>query len=204
MMPDRTPGARDGAIPASSRPMKRLVSYFLRGLLITLPAVFTGWLCYEAFRRVDSWLGIDIPGVGFLVTLVLITLLGFLGSNLVTRGMVAAVESLIERLPFVRLVYTSTKDLLDAFVGQKKRFNKPVAVHLSDDGAIRVLGFVTQDSLAQLGLEGTIMVYVPFSYSLAGWTCLAPASRVKSLDTSSADFMAFVVSGGVVDVPKLG
>lgn len=184
--------------------MKRLAFYFLRGLLITLPAVFTGWLMYEAFRRVDSWLGIEIPGVGFLVTLALITLLGFLGSNLVTRGLLAAVEDAIERLPFVRLVYNSTKDLLGAFVGEKKRFDKPVVVQISPDGAVRALGFITQETLGRLGLDDTVVVYLPFSYSLAGWTCLVPASRVQRLETSSADFMAFVVSGGVVDIPKLG
>jgi uncharacterized membrane protein len=184
--------------------VKRLAFYFLRGLLITIPTAVTVWLCYMAFTRVDSWLGINIPGVGFLVTVVAITAIGFMGSNLVTRGLLATVEDAIERLPFVRLVYNSSKDLLGAFVGEKKRFDKPVMVQLSPDGAIRALGFITQESLAQLGVAETLVVYLPFSYSIAGWTCLVPASRVHRLETSSADFMAFVVSGGVVDFPKVG
>ena len=89
--------------------MRRLLFYFIRGLVITVPTVVTGWLFYQMFTKVDSLLGISIPGVGFLVTLVAITLVGFLGSNLVTRGLVAAIESGIERLPLVRLVYKDRK-----------------------------------------------------------------------------------------------
>lgn len=185
------------------RVVKRLALYFLRGLLITTPAGVTLWLCYEVFRRVDSWLGIGIPGVGFVVTIALITLLGFLGSNLVTRSLVAAIEDAIEKLPYVRLLYTSTKDLLGAFVGEKKRFDKPVIVNLSDDGALRGLGFITQESLDALGRMDSVVVYIPQSYTFAGWTIVVPSSRVQRLDASSSDFMAFVVSGGVTDFPKL-
>lgn len=183
--------------------MKRLLFYFIRGLLITVPVVVTGWLVYQIFIKLDRLLGIDIPGVGFALTLVLITVVGFLGSNLVTRGLLAAVENMIERLPLVRLVYNSTKDLIGAFVGEKKRFDKPVVVTLSADGAVRGLGFITQESLATLDVADTVVVYMPFSYSIAGWTCLIPGSRVKRLDTSNSDFMAFVVSGGVTDIPTL-
>ena len=183
--------------------MKRLAFYFLRGLLITMPAAVTIWLGYEAFRQVDSWLGIRIPGVGFVVTIALITLLGFLGSNLVTRGVVAAVEDAIEKLPFVRLVYNSTKDLLGAFVGEKRRFDKPVIVTLSGDGAVRGMGFITQESLEALGRMDSVVVYFPQSYAFAGWTFVVPTSRVQRLDASSSDFMAFVVSGGVTEFPKL-
>lgn len=183
--------------------MKRLAFYFLRGLLITMPAVVTIWLCYQAFRRVDSWLGIQIPGVGFVVTIGLITLLGFLGSNLVTRGVVAALEQAIERLPFVRLVYNSTKDLLGAFVGEKRRFDKPVIVSLTADGAVRGLGFITQEAVDALGSADSVVVYFPQSYAFAGWTFVVPTSRVQRIDASSSDFMAFVVSGGVTEFPKL-
>jgi len=183
--------------------VKRLLFYFIRGLLITVPVVVTGWLVYQIFIKLDGMLGIDIPGVGFVLTLVLITVVGFLGSNLLTRGLLAAVEDMIERLPLVRLVYNSTKDLIGAFVGEKKRFDKPVVVTLSADGAVRGLGFITQESLATLDIAETVVVYMPFSYSIAGWTCLISASRVKRLDTSNSEFMAFVVSGGVTDIPKL-
>ncbi|MDA1080408.1 MAG: DUF502 domain-containing protein [Gemmatimonadetes bacterium] len=183
--------------------MKRLLVYFIRGLLITVPAVVTAWLVWQIFVSLDRLLGISTPGVGFVLTLALITVVGFLGSNLVTRGLLAAVENTIEKLPLVRIVYNATKDLIGAFVGEKKRFDKPVIVTMSADGAVRALGFITQDSLAILESADTVVVYLPFSYSIAGWTCVVPSSRVQRLDTSSSDFMAFVVSGGVVDFPKL-
>lgn len=183
--------------------MRRLLLYFVRGLLLTVPAVVTAWLFYEIFTRIDSWLGIPIPGVGFVVTLALITAIGFLGSNLVTRGLLAAFEDAIERLPLVRLVYNSVKDLIGAFVGEKKRFDKPVVVTMSADGAIRALGFITQESLGMLGQADSVVVYLPFSYSIAGWTCIVPTKRVRRLDTASSEFMAFVVSGGVVDPPQV-
>ena len=92
--------------------MKRLPQYFLQGLIIITPAALTLWVCWWVVSTVDSILPIGIPGAGILVTLVAITLVGALASSIVTRGMVSALDKLLERLPFVRLLYTSTKDLL--------------------------------------------------------------------------------------------
>ncbi len=183
--------------------MKRLILYFVRGLLLTVPTAVTAWLFYVTFTKIDSWLGLSIPGLGFAITLTLITVIGFLGSNLITRGLLAAFEEIIERLPLVRLVYTAVKDLIGAFVGEKKRFDKPVMVSMSADGAIRALGFITQESLDVLAGSESVVVYLPFSYSIAGWTCIVPTARVRRLDTSSSEFMSFVVSGGVTDFPAV-
>ena len=183
--------------------MKRLLFYFIRGLLITVPTVVTAWLVWQIFIKIDSLLGISIPGVGFAVTIGLITIIGFLGSNLLTRGILAAIEDMIERLPLVRLVYNATKDLIGAFVGEKKRFEAPVIVSLTEDGSVRGLGFITQESSDSLGVAQSVVVYFPQSYAFAGWTLVVPASRVTRLDTSNSDFMAFVVSGGVTEFPKL-
>lgn len=183
--------------------MKRLLLYFVRGLLFTVPTVVTAWLFYQTFTKIDSWLGISTPGVGFALTIGVVTLIGFLTTNLLTRGLLAAFESLIERLPLVRLVYNSIKDLIGAFVGEKKRFDKPVIVSMTPDNAVRALGFITQESLEALAGLQSVVVYLPFSYSIAGWTCVVAADRVRRLDVSSSDFMAFVVSGGVTDAPEL-
>jgi uncharacterized membrane protein len=183
--------------------MRRLLLYFVRGLLFTVPTAVTAWLFYEIFTRIDSWLGFTVPGVGFVLTLALVTAIGFLTTNLLTRGLLAAFEELIERLPLVRLVYNSIKDLIGAFVGEKKRFDKPVLVSMTPDKAVRALGFITQESLESLAGAKSVVVYLPFSYSIAGWTCVVPVDRVQRLDTSSSDFMAFVVSGGVVDPPAI-
>ena len=183
--------------------MKRLFRYFVQGLILTVPAVATAYVCYVTFTKIDGWLGVPIPGVGFVATLAVITLIGFLGTSFVARTLLSTFEEGLTHLPFVRLVYTSTKDLLNAFVGEKRRFDKPVVVRLTPDGAIRGLGYITQESADSLGAIESVVVYFPQSYAFAGWTFVVPASRVTRVETVSSDFMAFVVSGGVTDVPRI-
>src|SRR3712207_9257948 len=109
--------------------MARLLKYFFRGLVVLAPLVLTVWLTVEIFRRVDRWLagifGFTIPGAGVLLTIAGITLFGFLASNLLARTLLGAVEAIFVRLPFVRLLYASTRDLLNAFVGERRRFDAP-------------------------------------------------------------------------------
>ena len=183
--------------------MKRLLRYFVQGLILTVPAVVTGYVCYGVFVRIDSWLHLPIPGAGFVATITAITLIGFVGPSVISTPLVNGFERLIERLPFVRLLYQSTKDLLNAFVGEKRRFDKPVIVELSADGALRGFGFITQESLATLGLHDSVAVYFPQSYAFAGNTMIVPASRVTRINVVSSDVMAFVVSGGVTEVPRM-
>ena len=196
-----------GAAPLKTKPpatatMNRLLAYFLRGLVLTVPTALTAYVGYRAFVAIDSWLGIAIPGVGFVVTVALITVVGFLGSNLISLTLVTWFENALNKLPLVRLVYASTKDLINAFVGEKRRFNKPVLVAMTPDGAIRGLGFITQESFTSLDVNDSVVVYFPQSYAFAGWTFVVPSSRVTRLDVGSSDFMAFVVSGGVTDMPS--
>ena len=121
--------------------MSRLLNYFFKGVVLLAPLAFTVYVCVRVFATIDGWLGIPIPGVGFLATVVLITLFGFLASSFLTRRMLSIVEGVLERLPFVRLLYSSTKDLLNAFVGEKRRFDKPVLVAPFASGEARALGF---------------------------------------------------------------
>lgn len=181
--------------------MKRLATYFLRGVVLTVPLAVTIAVCWVILRTIDGWLGLPIPGVGFAVTVLAITLVGFLGSTFLWNQLIESVESALDRLPFVRLLYNSTKDLLNAFVGEKRRFDAPVLVAMSADGAIRTFGFITQRSLAALGLAEDVAVYFPQSYNFAGQLVVVPASRVTRLDAVSSDVLAFIVSGGVTDVP---
>lgn len=180
---------------------RRLVAYFFRGLVLLAPLAFTIYVSVALFRAIDGWLGISIPGVGFVATLLLITLVGFLGSNLLTRGAVSVFDSLLAKLPFVNLVYGSTRDLVKAFVGEKRRFDKPVLVELFPGGNAHVLGFVTQESLSQLGRDELVSVYVPQSYHWAGQVYIFPAHTIQRLGVSSAAVMAFIVSGGVTEIP---
>lgn len=184
--------------------MRRLANYFLRGLLIVTPAVITGYLCWLTIRWFDQLFSIGTPGLGIAIAVGGITLIGALASNFVTRAMLAATDRLLARLPFVRLLYTSIKDLLNAFVGEKRRFNRPVRARIGQgDAEVYLLGFVTSEALGHLGLADQVAVYVPFSYSIAGHLLILPRERVSPIHADAADAMAFIVSGGVTQAaPK--
>lgn len=181
--------------------MRRLVSYFLRGLVFVAPLVVTAYACVYIFQAIDGWLRLPIPGLGFAVTLAVITLIGFLASTILATSLLSSVDAAMNRLPFVRLLYSATKDLLNAVVGEHRRFNAPVLVPVDSNGQGLALGFVTQESLAQLGLADHVTVYLPFSYSLSGRLVIYPVGVVQRLETDSPEVLAFIVSGGVTEVP---
>lgn len=177
--------------------MTRLLNYFFRGLIVLAPAVVTVYVFWLIISAVDRWMGLGVPGAGVAVTVALITLFGFLASTVLARWFVALMDSVFNRLPLVRLVYSSTKDLLDAFVGEKRRFDRPVVVTLHADGIEKAFGFVTQATMERFGLTDHVTVYLPFSYTFTGVIRIFPTASVKPLETDSAELMAFVVSGGV-------
>lgn len=182
---------------------RRILGYFLRGLVFLTPVGITAYICVVVFRAIDGWLGLPIPGAGFAVSLAVITLFGFLATSFLTRSLIAALDDLLERLPFVRLLYSSTRDLVNAFVGEKRRFDKPVVVDLFPGGNARALGFVTQEALHQLDMPGYVSVYMPHSYNFSGQMYLFPTTAVTRIDTNSSEMMAFIVSGGVTEIPVL-
>ena len=182
--------------------MSRLLNYFLRGLVVVVPLALTLYVCAVIFRTIDSWLGLPIRGVGFVLALALITLVGFMASSLITRSLIGALDRMFDRLPFVRLLYSSAKDMLNAFVGEKRRFDKPVLASLSADGSVKVLAFLTSDSLDTLGLVDQVTVYMPQSYGFAGHILVVPANRVERIDADAAEVMAFIISGGVTQVER--
>ncbi len=175
--------------------MNWLIKNFLRGLVIVVPIALTVYILYVAFIWVDRLLPLRVPGAGFGILLVAIILIGWLGSNFVGRKFVELTELLFTRAPLVRLIYASLKDLLEAFVGDRKRFDQPVAVKLAE--GVRTLGFVTQADLGFLALEGNVAVYLPFAYSMAGSLVIVPNASVERLAVDSASVMALVVSGGI-------
>lgn len=193
---------REGGSTPTAAAMKRLVNYFLRGLVLIAPVAITIYACVWIFRAIDGLLGLPVPGLGFVLTLAVITLVGFLASNLLAMSFVSLLERVMTRLPFIRLLYTSTKDLLDAFVGEKRRFDTPVMVEVTPDGGAKALGFVTMKALDHLGVGEHVAVYFPQSYNFAGNLLLVPSERVTPLVADSAAVMAFIVSGGVTGMRR--
>ena len=179
--------------------MSRLLNYFFRGLIVLAPAVVTVYVFWLVISAVDRWMGLAVPGAGVVVTVALITLFGFLTSSVLARWFVRLMDTTFNRLPLVRLVYSSTRDLLDAFVGERRRFDRPVVVTTSADGIEKAFGFVTQQAMQRFGLDDHVTVYLPFSYTFTGVIRIYPAAHVRPLATDSAEVMAFVVSGGVTE-----
>jgi uncharacterized membrane protein len=184
-------------------PVRRLLNYFLRGLVVVVPIGVTVWVCTKIFDAIDDLLGFGIAGTGFVIMIVLVTFVGFLASTIVARTIGAAFDQLLGRLPFVNLLYSSTKDMLNAFVGEKRRFDKPVLVSLTEDGSVKVFGFLTAESIESLGVENSATVYVPTSYSIAGHVIVVPSSRVTRIDADAPEVMAYIVSGGVTSVRRM-
>jgi uncharacterized membrane protein len=182
----------------------RLLGYFGRGLVLTAPIAITIAVCYWVLTKVDSIIPVETPGVGLAITVGIITLVGFLGSSLITRSAIGLVDRLLERLPVVRLLYGAIRDVMNAFMGEKRRFDIPVAVRMDEAGAVRLFGFVTQESLASLGLPGHVSVYCPHSYNFSGQLVVAATDHVERLDQASSEVMAFIVSGGVAGLQNMG
>ena len=182
--------------------MKKLARWFLQGLLYFVPIALTVFVLVTVFQAIDGALrdlvGIDVPGAGVLVLVVGVTVLGFLLSSYLSRRVLGGLEALLDRVPLVKLLHTSVKDLLGAVVGEDRVFDAPVAVELVAGSGVRALGFVTRDSLVELGLaEDLVAVYLPQSYNFAGQLLVVPRARVQPVTGETAQVMAFVVSGGV-------
>lgn len=175
--------------------MNWIIKNFLRGLVIVVPIAITLYVVWLAFIRLDRLLAFPIPGTGLAVIIVAVVAIGAVASNFVVRKFLQLTELVFTRAPIVRIIYAAVRDLLEAFVGDKKRFDKPVVVNLTDD--LMTLGFVTQEDLGFLAMPGNVAVYLPFAYSMAGSLIVVPAARVRRLETDSASVMALVVSGGI-------
>jgi uncharacterized membrane protein len=177
--------------------MNTLAKSFFKGLLIVVPLVATVYIIYLVVTVVDGVVGVPIPGLGLGLTIVVITIIGLLASNAIGRRFVDVLERLIDRLPVVKLVYHSVKDLMGAFVGDKKSFDKPVMVELLPDSGLRTFGFVTCTHFDDPKLRDHVAVYLPQSYNFAGNMLIVHRDRVQPIDADGAQFMAFIVSGGV-------
>ncbi len=203
-MDDRAPeGSSSRNTTGASQITKKIAGYFLRGLVFLAPVAITLYIVVAVFRAVDGWLGLPIPGSGFVATILLVTLFGFFASGFIARSFVLWLDDIMERLPFVRLLYSSIRDFVNAFVGEKRRFDKPVIVKLFENSSAHALGFVTQETLQAMGMQDWVSVYMPHSYNFSGQMYVFPRASVRPLNASSSDVMAFIVSGGVTGVPEV-
>jgi uncharacterized membrane protein len=175
----------------------RILRYFFSGTLFVGPLVATAYFIFISFQWLDNRLNLPYRGLGFLIITVFITLIGYLSTNYVFRTIGQWFDRGMNRIPLVKLIYATVKDLLGAFVGDKKKFNKPVLVRINKDNNLYQIGFVTQADLSDLGLNDMVVVYFPHSYAFSGYHYFVMKDNVTPLNISGPSAMKFIVSGGV-------
>ena len=176
---------------------RRLLNYFLRGLLVLVPVALTIYIIIQFLQWLDNLIPLEVPGLGLAIVISIIVLFGYLASTLIVQPIFDLMEDLLLSVPLISPIYSSIKDLLSAFVGDKKKFTQAVLVTMDEANGIQKLGFITQENLQVLGLKDKVAVYLPHSYNFSGNFYVVPKERVTFLDLPGADVMKFIVSGGV-------
>ena len=188
--------------------MKRFLTYFLQGLILFIPFAITVAIIFKLF---DFFSGIfSVIGItnysavntllGLVFTLAFIFGMGVLASTYVFKSFFTYIENKLEHAPFIRHIYSPLKDFTNAFMGNKKKFNKPVLVLTNPQANIEELGFVTHEDLKELGIANKVSVYLPYSYSLSGRLIIVSPDQIKPINADAGETMKFIVSGGVTDV----
>lgn len=188
--------------------MKRLTSYFLQGILYLAPISITVYVIYLAFDFSDNLsqevmapiIGREIPGLGILIMVALLTILGYVGQTIIARPFVIFFNKVIQTIPLLELIYSAIKDFFSAFVGKDKKFNKPVKFRINPGDSAMRIGFITNENLEAFGSSDLVAVYVPFSYTFTGETYLVAKSAIEPLNVPASEVMKFLVAGGVAEV----
>jgi uncharacterized membrane protein len=190
--------------------MRRLATIlfrsFLQGLLILSPIVITGYVIYVVFDSIDTLVPIAVlpRGLGFLIVITLVTFIGYMGTRFfLGRMLFDAFDHLLQHIPGIKYIYSSIKDVMGSFVGDKKRFNKPVWVCINNDPEIWRIGFMTQKDLAFLGMANKVAVYLPHAYAVSGYVIIVETKSIKAVTKmTAAEAMKFAVSGGITSVEE--
>ncbi len=190
--------------------MRSIVNNFLRGLLFVFPIGITLYIVIALVQWANAtfnallrqWFQIDIPGLGILIAFALISFIGLLVSTAFIQPVIRLFERGINRMPLIKIIYTSIRDLTEAFVGDKKRFNIPVVMDFNDHGLQR-MGFITNEDMKELGMKDKVAVYCPHSYNFSGNLFIVPSESVRHIDVPAADYMKFIISAGVTDLDAI-
>ncbi len=179
--------------------IRQIFAFFLKGLIIVLPFWLSGYIIFWGIAKVDSVVDFGFPGGGVLVVLFSITLAGFLVTTFITEPIYDFFDKILGKVPAFKLLFTSIKDMMNAIVGDEKKFTEPVLVKINDSG-IKRIGFVTQKDLSKLTIEGHVAVYFPWSYTFTGNLYIVPIENITPINANPAEVMKFALSGGVSEI----
>jgi len=211
-------GAFKKILPKEPFRWKKIIQYFLQGLLIIAPLAITIYSIYWVISTVDGWVPIfreavkDAQGnvlryevknygLGFLIILGAIITIGYLSSFFIQSKLFNLFDHWLEKTPGIKFIYTSTRDFFEAFAGDKKRFNKAVLANVFAED-VWIIGFLTDEEMNKFEMGADkVAVYVPQAYNFAGQLYILPKDKVKKINNiSSGEAMKYAVTGGVVDL----
>lgn len=175
----------------------RILRYFFSGTLFIVPLLATAYFIYISFTWLDHQLNLPYPGLGFVIIFSVITLIGYLSTNYIFKTLGRWFDAGMSRIPLVKIIYSTVRDLLSAVVGDKRKFNKPVLVRINRENDLHQIGFITQSDLSGLGLNDMVVVYFPHAYAISGYHYFVHKENIKPLNVSGQEAMKFIVSGGV-------
>jgi len=189
--------------------MRTIANYFLYGLIFIFPLFATfyvivflvNWVDNTLYNILFGWLPFDLPGLGIITAFFIIVILGFIVTRAFTNPVIKYFERLVEKTPFVKIIYTSFKDLTESLLGDKKRFNRPARVKLTD--GVERIGFITEENLSNFGIEDRVAVYFPHSYNFSGNLFLVDPMMITPLNIDPSDALKFAISAGVTQVSKV-
>lgn len=185
--------------------MKKLVYYFLQGILYIAPIGVTVYIIYLVFNFVDSLLketlvdllDIYIPGLGLVIVILILILIGLIGQTIIARPFKVLFKRLMGKIPLLRVIFSAFNDLFSAFVGKGRKFSRPVLVLVNPISNLEKLGFLTEEDLSLIDEKEKVAVYFPHSYNFSGELFIVPKERVRPIDMNPAEVMKFIVSAGV-------
>lgn len=186
----------------------QLLKFFINGILTIVPISLVIYVVVQIFQFLDSLLGttlrekigdgVYVPGLGLLLTILLITVVGWLTTYWFSVQLIMYFEGILKRIPFVKSLYAVIKETIESFFGEKRSFSKVALVTLPNN-PMKMLGFITVEGLASLddSLQDHVAIYVPQTFQVAGITFLVPKEHVEVLAISPEEAMRFILSGGV-------
>jgi uncharacterized membrane protein len=188
--------------------MRKLIRYFIQGLIIIAPSFITIYIIYIIFKFLDGiiqnylekYIAIHIPGLGIVALFILITGLGFLGKSIFFKPLQLILDRILINAPFVKVLYSAIRDLFSAFVGKEKKFKQPVLVKVNMVSELEKMGFITSEDLSELEIKDKVAVYFPHSYNFSGELFIVPRENIRLLSINSTEAMKFIISGGITKV----
>ena len=198
----------------------RLRRYFLTGLIVVAPLVITAYLTWSFVLWVDGWvkpylpatynpdtyLPFSLPGYGLLVALVALTMVGFLTANLVGRTIIGFGESLLDRMPLVRVVYKGLKQIFETVLAEQSNSFKQAALIEYPRKGLWSIVFIATETKGEvdhkLPGEDTISVFLPTTPNpTSGFLLFVPRKDIILLEMSVEEALA---SMGAMDDDMLG